>query len=144
MPPNLSTERATVQAPLVRYAVEIGWAYLSPEQALTLRRGEGGTLLYSILRDKLISLNPGIITDENADEVISKIENVRNSIEGNAEVLAWMRGERPIYVPSETRQRNVTLIDFDHPANNTFQVSDEWRYTNGQFANRADVMFAIN
>ena len=29
MPPNLGSERATVQDPLVGYAVEIGWGYLS-------------------------------------------------------------------------------------------------------------------
>jgi len=144
MPSNLASERATVQAPLVRYAVEVGWAYLSPEKALTLRRGEGGTLLYSILRDKMIALNPGVITEENVDEVIARIENVRTSIEGNAEVLGWLRGERTVYVPVENRHRNVALIDFDHPANNLFQVSDEWQYTNGQFTNRADVMFAVN
>jgi len=33
---RLTSERATVQDPFVGYAVEIGWAYLSPEQALTL------------------------------------------------------------------------------------------------------------
>ncbi len=29
--PSLASEHATVQDPLVGYAVEIGWAYLSPE-----------------------------------------------------------------------------------------------------------------
>ena len=55
---SLASERATVQNPLITYAVAIGWVYLSPEEALTLRRGESGTLLYPILRDKLISLIP--------------------------------------------------------------------------------------
>jgi len=35
-PLSLASERATIQDPLVGYAVEIGWAYLSPEQDLTL------------------------------------------------------------------------------------------------------------
>ncbi len=144
MPPSLGSERATVQEPLIRYAVEIGWAYLLPEQALTLRRGESGTLLYQTLRDKLTALNPGVVTVNKVDEVIARIESVRNNIEGNAEVLAWLRGERSVYAESEKRQRNVTLIDFEHPANNIFQVTDEWQYTNGQCTNRADVMFLIN
>ncbi|MBI3015048.1 MAG: HsdR family type I site-specific deoxyribonuclease [Candidatus Tectomicrobia bacterium] len=144
MATSLASERATVQDPLISYAVEIGWAYLSPEQALSLRRGESGTLLYQVLRDKLIALNPGVVTMETVDQVISRIENVRNNIEGNAEVLAWLRGERSVYVESEKRQRNVTLIDFEHPAHNVFHVSDEWEYTNGRHTNRADVMFLIN
>ena len=142
--PSLASERATVQDPLIGYAVEIGWVYLSPEQALTLRRGQSGTLLYPILRDKLIALNPGIVTIENVDQVIGKIESVRNNIEGNFEVLAWLRGERSIFVQSEKRQRNVTLIDLEHPAHNTFHVTDEWQYTNGQHTNRADVLFIVN
>jgi type I restriction enzyme R subunit len=144
MPSNLGSERATVQDPLVGYAVEIGWVYLSPDEALSLRRGESGTLLYPTLRDKLVALNPGVVTVDNVDQVIARIESVRNTIEGNAEVLAWLRGERSVYVQSEKRQRNVTLIDFEHPAHNVFHVTEEWQYTNGQYTNRADVMFLIN
>jgi len=142
--PSIASERATVQNPLVEYVQEIGWAYLSPDQALTLRRGESGTLFYQTLRDKLVSLNPGVVTVSNVDEVIARIESVRNTIEGNAEILAWLRGERSIYVESEKRQRNVVLIDFAHPAENVFQVTDEWQYTNGKYRNRADVVFVIN
>ncbi|MGH9368516.1 MAG: type I restriction endonuclease subunit R [Thermoanaerobaculia bacterium] len=144
MPASLASERRTVQEPLTRYATEIGWAYLSPEDALTLRRGESGTLLYSTLREKLIALNPGVLTVDNADVVIDRIEAARTNIEGNAEVLAWLRGERSVYVEAEKRQRNVVVIDFEHPASNVFQVTDEWQYTNGQYTNRADVMFLIN
>jgi type I restriction enzyme R subunit len=141
---SIGNERATVQNPLVSYATEIGWVYLSPYDALTLRRGESGTLLYQTLRDKLVSLNPGVVTVNNVDEVIARIESARNNIEGNAEVLAWLRGERSIYVQSEKRQRNVLLVDFLHPTENTFHVTDEWQYTNGKYTNRADVMFIIN
>ncbi len=144
MAPSLASERRTVQEPLIRYAVEIGWGYLSPDQALSLRRGESGALLYPTLREKLIALNPGVITVASVDAVIARLDGVRNNIEGNAEVLAWLRGARSVFVEGEKRQRNVTLIDFEHPANNFFQVSDEWEYTNGQHTNRADVMFLIN
>lgn len=144
MSPNLGNERPTVQDPLIGYAVEIGWAYLSPEQALTLRRGESGTFFYPLLTEKLIALNPGLVTVENVDQVVARIESARNNIEGNAEVLAWLRGERTIFVESEKRQRNVTVIDFEHPANNAFHVTDEWQYTNGQHRNRADVLFLVN
>lgn len=144
MPINLGAERPTVQDPLIGYAVEIGWGYLSPDEALTLRRGESGTLLYPTLRDKLIALNPGVVTVDNVDQVIARIESVRNTIEGNAEVLAWLRGQRSAYVQGEKRQRNVTLIDFEHPAHNVFHVTEEWQYTNGQHTNRVDVMFLIN
>ena len=38
----------------------------------------------------------------------------------------------------------MTVIDFDHAANNTFHVTDEWEYTSGLYTNRADVIFLIN
>lgn len=144
MAPSLGAERPAVQDPLVGYAEEIGWVSLSREEALGLRRGESGTLLYPVLREKLVALNPGIVTVDNVDQVIARIENVRTSIEGNAEVLAWLRGERTVYVEGERRHRNVTLIDFEHPAHNLFHVTEEWEYTNGQHTNRADVMFLVN
>jgi type I restriction enzyme, R subunit len=98
-------------------------AYISADQTLTLRRGESGTLFYQTLRDKLISLNPGVVTVSNVDEIIAHIESVRNNIEGNAEILAWLRGERSVYIQSEKRQRNVALIDFSNPAENIFHVT---------------------
>lgn len=146
---DIATERTTVQEPIIRYAGEIGWDYLPPEEAVTLRRGESGTLCHQTLRDKLIDLNSGIVTKDSVDEIISRIENVRNNIEGNAETLAWLKGERSIYVENEKRQCNVTVIDFETPSNNVFQVTDEWSYTNGLHSwerktNRPDVIFLIN
>ena len=142
---SLGTESVTVQNPLVRYAGEIGWQIVSQAEAVSLRKGEGGMFFYKLLEEKLLELNPGIITPENVDDVIHRLEGVRNSIEGNAEILTWLRGERSVYVASEKRQRQVRLIDYENVDQNVFQVSPEWEYTNGlSKPNRADVMFLIN
>jgi type I restriction enzyme, R subunit len=143
---SLGTERTTVQNPLIQYAKEIGWTYLSPDEALTLRRGAGGTLLYLVLRETLIALNPGVVSVENVDAIIATIESARNSIEGNAEILAWIRGERSVFVPAEKRMRNVVVVDLGpgQTGRNVFHVTEEWEYTNGRFTNRADVMFLVN
>jgi len=97
-----------------------------------------------VLAEKLVELNPGLIATENAEDVIRRIEAVRNTIEGNAEVLAWLRGEQSVYDQGERRERNVAVVDFAAPERNAFHVTDEWQYTNGQETNRADVMFLIN
>lgn len=138
------TEYNSVQAPLIRYAEQAGWTYIPPKEAVVLRKGEGGLLFNRVLEEKLVELNPGLITADNAGEVIRRIEAVRNSIEGNAEILAWLRGEQSFYDESENRVRNITVIDYEHLDKNTFHVTDEWQYTNGQETNRADVMFLIN
>src|SRR6266849_3207024 len=142
--PVLAPENRSVQFPLVKYAAEIGWTLLPADEALKMRKGESGMLLRGVLREQLRALNPGVVTEGNVDEIIGKLDSVRADIEGNAEVLDWLRGKKSVYVQSEKRQRNVTLIDFQDPARNIFHVSPEWDYTNGQYTNRADVMFVIN
>ena len=142
-------ERSAVQESLISYATSIGWAYLSRDEATTLRRGEAGTLFYQTLRDKLVDLNPGLVTTENVDSIVNRIEGVRNNIEGNAEVLAWLRGERTVFDEEEHRHKNVRVIDFDRVNSNTFHVTEEWQVTSGLSSggrkpNRADVMFLIN
>jgi type I restriction enzyme R subunit len=43
---------------------------------------------------------------------------------GNRDALGRLRGEDSVFVPAERRERNVALIDFDHPDRNLFQVTD--------------------
>jgi len=144
MPANLGTESVTVQHPLTRYAGQAGWAIVPKEDATTLRRGESGLFFYDLLKAKLQELNRGIVTPELADDIIHRLESVRNNIEGNSEILAWLRGERSVYVEAEKRQRNVTLVDFKDASKNDFHVTEEWQYTNGSNTNRADAVFLIN
>jgi len=143
---NKGLEYSSVQKPMIKYASAIGWDIVSQSDALSLRKGESGLLFYRILEEKLIELNPGLITEDNVHEVIGKIESVSNNIEGNAEILSWMRGEKSIYDPEDNRERNVTVIDFSKQAmkNNLFQVTEEWQYGNAKEKNRADIIFLIN
>ncbi len=66
------------------------------------------------------------------------------TLEGNQEALLWMRGEKSTFVPSDNRERNVTLIDFKNLDNNLFHVTDEWEQQNAAHRNRTDVVFLIN
>jgi hypothetical protein len=133
-----------VQAPLIRYAEQVGWTYVAPQDAVALRKGKGGLLFNRILEERLIKLNPGVISEGNVEEIIRRIEEAPNSIEGNAEILGWLRGEQAVFIESENCYRNVAVIEFSDLSKNIFQVTDEWQYTNGQETNRADVMFLIN
>jgi type I restriction enzyme R subunit len=138
------SERSAVQQPMIKYAAEIGWQYLKPEQALQLRGGEKGIYFTEVLEAQLIQLNPGIVDGSKAEDIIRQLNLLRATIEGNRDALLWMRGEKSVFVPQEKRERNVRLIDFDNPDNNIFHVTDEWKYAGNVFANRADVVFLIN
>jgi len=137
------SERKIVQEPLIKYARQIGWTYLTRDETVVLRQGEAGLFLYSILKEQLINLNKGIINNEKANEIIKRLENVKNSIEGNQEILQYLKGEKSVYYERDKRELNIRFIDFRN-INNQFHVTNEWQYTNGKFTNRGDVIFLIN
>lgn len=138
------SERSAVQNPMMKYAVEIGWQYLKPEEALRQRGGEKGIFFTEVLEAQLILLNSGIADGSKAEEILRQLNLLRATIEGNRDSLLWIRGEKSVFVPSEKRERNIRLIDFENLANNVYQVTDEWKYSGNVFANRADVVFLIN
>ncbi|MGH9352629.1 MAG: hypothetical protein ACRD2G_10790, partial [Terriglobia bacterium] len=84
---RLSSERGVVQNPLIRYAIEAGWTYLTPEEALRLRRGESSPLLWKIFLERAQALNPGIVDHLKAEELGKRLARVRPAIEGNLD--AW-------------------------------------------------------
>ena len=138
------SERKIVQDPLIKYATQIGWTYLNRDKAIVLRHGEAGLFFYDILKEQLIKLNNGIVNNEKADEIIKKLENVKSSIEGNQEILQYLKGKKSVYSDKEKRELDIRFIDFEELKNNEFHVTDEWQYTNGKFTNRGDVIFLIN
>jgi len=140
------SERKIVQEPLIKYARQISWAYLTRDEAVALRQGEAGLFFYNILKEQLMNLNKGIINNEKANEIINRLGNVKSSIEGNQEILQYLKGEKSVYYERDKRELNIRFIDFnnDNIENNQFHVTDEWQYTNGKFTNRGDVVFLIN
>jgi type I restriction enzyme R subunit len=84
-------ERGTVQNPLVRYATEVGWTYLPPDDALRLRRGETGIVLHDIVVQQLQRLNPGVIDVVQAEDLIGRLVRVPPTIEGNLQAWEWVR-----------------------------------------------------
>lgn len=66
-------ERSTVQEPFLRYAVEAGWTYLPPEEALRLRRGETGLVLHEVFVEQVQRLNPGGVDLVRAEELVKRL-----------------------------------------------------------------------
>ncbi|HID97498.1 MAG TPA: type I restriction endonuclease subunit R, partial [Thermodesulfobacteriaceae bacterium] len=139
------TERHTVQNPFIRYAEEAGWTYLSPEEALRLRGGEDSPVLRSVLIEQLQRLNPGVVDSvTKAEEVIARLVRVRPNIEGNQEAWEYLVGLKTVFVEAERREKNLRLMDPDHPEANAFHITDEFPFTNGRFRIRADVVLLVN
>jgi type I restriction enzyme R subunit len=145
---SLALEAATVQFPLVRHAVDVGWSFVPEDEALKRRGGENGLLFHDELRAALLRLNPGVVTEENVSSVIAAIEAAPPTIEGNKQLLDWLRGHKTVFVPTEKRSRNVNLIDFASPlaaGRNVFQVTAEWAFRKAwKKGNRPDIVFLVN
>jgi type I restriction enzyme R subunit len=139
------SEVGTVQFPMVRHAQEIGWTTLTPDEARAKRGGDAGTFLRDVLEAKLAAFNPWLSVDA-VRSVVETLDALPATIEGNRELLAWLRGERQWYDEAEKRHRPVTVIDFERTANNVFHVTWEWKIKPPARpkGNRADVMFVVN
>lgn len=143
--PHLASEMGTVQFTLVRHAEEAGWTVVSDMEALSKRRGESGLFFYAELEGALLRLNPGVVTPENVNNIIQRMESVPKTIEGNKEILEWLRGNRTVYDEAERRHRNVTVVDYKNLDRNIFQVTYEWSFKSlTRKGNRADVVFLMN
>jgi type I restriction enzyme R subunit len=141
---SLASEKKVVQESLVRYATEVGWAYISPDDAVRLRRGETGAVFHDVLVQQLQRLNPGIVDLARAEDLVSRLVRVRATIEGNLDAWEYLRGLKTVFVPEEKRERNLRLIDDTDPARNVFQVTDEFSFTNGTKTIRPDVVLLVN
>jgi len=154
------TEHKTVQQRILEYAQDIGlpngkvnWQYISQSKAEELRhfdtsaslpqeRIKNSSLFFKdILTQKLIEFNPKLL---NPSDIISQLSLLRFDIQGNKDFLEYLRGEKNFFNQDDNREYNLTLIDYENPSNNIYQVSEEYYYNNGRYGNREDVVFLIN
>ena len=138
------SEAASVQFPMVAHAAEIGWIPVPPEIATAKRGGEAGMLFRDELRAKLTTFNSWMGPDA-VRQVIERLEALPPTVEGNREMLAWLRGERQWYDDGQARHRRVRLVDFEGPTVNALHVTWEWKLKPpARKGNRADAMFLVN
>ena len=138
------TEAGSVQFPMVRHASEIGWVPVGRVDALAMRGGEAGLLFRVELEGALQRFNPWM-TEDAVRSMVENIQALPPTIEGNRQMLAWLRGERQWFDEAEQRHRQVRLVDFNDPSANVLHVTSEWRLKPpARKGNRADVMFVVN
>ncbi len=156
---GLGGERSSVQNPIIKYTCEpsgewktgekegkysaLGWEYVSPDDALRLRGGETGFIFKEIFINQIKKLNP-FVSDEVVQEIIKRLERIPPTIEGNFTTLEYLKGIRTAFIPEEKRERNIRFIDTENIANNIFQATEEFEFTNGRNTIRLDLVFLIN
>jgi type I restriction enzyme R subunit len=142
----LGSESNSVRSPFIRYAVEAGWTYLSPDEALNLRQGGvSSPVLDAVLLWQLTKLNPGIVNTARAQDIVRRLVRVRPTIEGNLDAWEFLKGLKTVFVDTEKRERNVQLLDPVNVDANQFHVTDEFTFSNGTPPDiRLDMVFFIN
>ena len=145
MTPRQIDEAAVAQFPMVQHAQEVGWIPLEPKVATAERGGREGAFFRDELKVAIRRFNPWLTPDA-VRSVVERIEATPPTVEGNRQMLGWMRGERQWYDETEKRQRFVRLIDFDEPNANVLHVTWEWsiKPPARRRGARADLMFVVN
>jgi len=157
---DLGAERPYVQQPIIDYVCEesaeyrtpdgrkiiceLGWQYVGSEEAVRLRGGETGLVFRELFVSQLQRLNPAFMNEALAQEITKKLERIPPTIEGNLQAWEYLKGLKTVFVPKEKRERNVRFIDSENLANNTFHVTDEFRFSNGTQSIKGDLVFLVN
>ncbi len=138
------TEKRDVQDRIIEYLQSIGWEYIPPAD---IQEKMGFDIkepfIIEILEKKLKELNPGIITDENVNDVIRKLKFISSTLTGNQEFLEYLRGNKTVYVEKEKRERNFKLIDFENIEKNHFAFTKEFWFEDRE-KRRLDIVLFIN
>ncbi len=146
-------EHKTVQARILKYAGEIGWAVV-PRKEAEVRRGfdpdtaprdraKGVSLFFDDLLDtKVREFNSCYSEAEGA--LLGTFRHFHPDIYGNREFVDHLRNRGKFFDHEEKRERDLILIDYDTPANNVFEVTEEFAYHNGHYGIREDVVFLVN
>lgn len=140
-------EHKTVQARILRYAQEIGWAFVPRADADARRgvqgRGKPTSLFFNdLLYRKVKEFNPFYADPPGA--LVSRLHHLQANIHGNRQSLDYLRNRGKTFVPAENRERDLILIDYAQPDRNVYEVTEEFYWHNGRFGNREDVVFLIN
>ena len=146
-------EHKTVQARILEYAEAIGWTFVSREEAEQRRgfdpdvppadRAKNRSLFFDDLLDaKVREFNPRYAEAEGA--LLGQFRHLHTDIYGNREFVEHLRNRGKFFDHEEKRERDLILIDYDDPARNVYEVTEEWAFHNGHYGTREDVVFLIN
>ncbi len=142
---SFATEGGAVQNPFIRYAIEAGWTYVSPDQAREMRGGTDGLLFKDVFLERVQALNAGVVDIAKAQDIAARLGRVRANLEGNLEAWEFLAGFKTVYDTAQKRELNVTLLATGVDARlNALHVTDELRFSGGRQAIRQDIVFYIN
>lgn len=100
------------------------------------------------LREAMLLIN-GSDKTAAVDEAIRKIRELyaQPLVPANVQMTDWLQNGLDVTFKSgegTLRSDHVRILDIDNPANNSFQVVNQWTVVNGQAKKRADIVVFVN
>jgi type I site-specific deoxyribonuclease, HsdR family len=147
-------EHKTVQSRILTYAQEIGWKFVSRQEAEARRgfnnhtgsiqeKAQQASLYFDdLLYQKVRQFNANYSEAEGV--LIAQLSNLPTDIYGNRDFLTYLRNQGKYFYTAENRELDLTLIDYDDTNQNTYEVTEEYYIHNGKYGTREDVVFLIN
>lgn len=144
--------------PAIELLCKLGYTYISPEDCIAQRGGFYGVILKDILRVQLNKINQfsfaGVVykfTSENIEKAISDLDEpltdglVRTS-EKIYDSLMLGRSYLEKLIDGTAKSFNIRYIDWEHPENNVFHVTEEFSCDSWdkQHNARPDIVLFVN
>jgi len=144
----LYNEETTVEREILDHlrGPRLGWRYMSRDEVVRRYRtqpdgtvDEREVLLVPLLRRKLKELNPGVINDERAERIITRLRGLRS----NKEWFSWLRGEQTYQFAADEQYKTIRLIDYGDLDQNDFLVTNQFTIE-GKERCRPDILLFVN
>lgn len=151
-------EKYLSQIPALQLLVNLGFTYLTPEQALSQRGGkQGNILLEDILRERLKKNNriqyrgqAYLFSEENIQTAIQRLKNVKYDglLKTNEAIydLLTLGVALEQTIEGDNKSFSLNYIDWKNPANNDFHVSAEFSVERNRSNElcRPDIVLFVN
>lgn len=140
--PRLFNEETTVEREIIEHlqTEALGWKYHSREEVTALRADDREVLLLPLLREKLVVLNPDILTDASRVEaIITKLRACRD----NQQWIKWLKDGVNYQFDASEKSRDVRLIDYENLDANEWWVTNQFP-VEGRTPRRPDIVLLVN
>ncbi|MBW2031015.1 MAG: HsdR family type I site-specific deoxyribonuclease [Deltaproteobacteria bacterium] len=135
-------EKSLVEDFLIDELQERGWRFV-PAEALEREELEE-PLLIPNLTDAIRKINRGVeITDEEIQKVINTLKLTSTGLEGNRQILRFLKIGVPVKLEKSKTVARIRLIDYEDLENNEFIVTRQAVYY-GKEPIRTDIMLYVN
>lgn len=157
-PTDLYLEEISSQLPALQLLINMGWQYLSPDEALALRGGrEKNVVLTGVLEPWLrthnaIEFKGGryAFSDANIQDAVSRLvdDPLQSLMVANARIyeLLTLGASLPQMIEGDRKSFSLHYIDWAHPENNVCHVTDEFSVERrgSRSTRRPDIVLFVN